>query len=281
MTMKTFKLALLAAAIAAPGPAIARDDLGNCTDPLMPYIDGAGINKPNRHLFALVDQTVQFDDKLKKEFLKKVLAYVTRGDQVTAVSFSAFVNTHYTEVVFNGTLDRPLPDAALKDVPIKEAKTFNRCLTAQWTKGRKLMAQRLAGAITSTDNDYDFSNTELIGTLNTLAKDLIGKAETTERTLLIFSDMLENSRTTTFFSKGQIRQLDPDAELAKVRKAGMIPDLSGVRIYVIGAGWLQDGSLYQDAGRLGALRTFWEKFFAAAGATLEGFGEPMLLADMK
>lgn len=281
MLTKIFKPALLTALIATANPALARDDLGSCYHPLMPYIDQSIIGAPQRELTILIDQTARFDDKLKKELLRKALEYIRRGDRITAASFSAYANKHYTELVFSGALDRPLPDTALKDIPIKHAKSYKRCLSTQWSKGRKLMAERILVATTSPGDEYDFSHTELVGTINTLTKDLLQKSKRRERILLIFSDMFENSHTTTFFSKGKVRQINPDTELAKIKKAGMIPDLTGIRIYVIGGGWLEDGSLYQDSRKIKALRIFWEKFFTAAGATLEGFGEPMLLTDIR
>ena len=61
----------------------------------------------------------------------------------------------------------------------------------------------------------------------------------------------------------------------------MIPDLANVKVYVIGAGWTANGSLYQDFRKLKQLRSFWEKFFAGSKASLEGFGEPMLLTEIR
>jgi hypothetical protein len=52
-------------------------------------------------------------------------------------------------------------------------------------------------------------------------------------------------------------------------------------VYVIRGGWLEDGRLYLDSRKLKALRDFWEAYFAASGATLEGLGQPMLLTDLR
>ncbi len=284
MNMKTFKITLLATAFAftgITGPVMARDDLGNCNGAIASHIDTSSFQRPDRELFVLIDQTMKPDAELKRELIRKTLGYLHQGDRITVVSFSAYAKKHYTELVFTGAFEHSLPEAAFKSVPIRQTKAFKRCLKTQWSKGRTLIASRIIEAITSEGDAYDFSHTELVGALNTLAKDLIEKSETSQRTLLVFSDMFENSHMTTFFRKGEVRLIKPKAEMAKIKKADMIPDLSGIKVFIIGGGWLEDGSLYQDARRLKAMRRFWELFFTASGGKLEGFGEPMLLTDIR
>ncbi|MBT3014868.1 MAG: hypothetical protein AB2672_11740 [Candidatus Thiodiazotropha endolucinida] len=69
--------------------------------------------------------------------------------------------------------------------------------------------------------------------------------------------------------------------MAKVKNAKMIPDLSGTKIYVIGGGWIGEGKPYLESRKLNALPAFWEAFFAASGTVQEGFGQPVLLTDLK
>ena len=272
--------AVLFALLASSASVEARDDLNNCYGPVMPTIDQSIIKQPERELFVLIDQTVKFDKKLAAELLKKTRGYIKQGDKITVVSFSANANKHYTELKFTGIMERPLPDSALDNTPTKNIKAYKRCLAWQEKNGKQAIANGIIKALTLPDDNYDFSNTEIIGAINTLATDLIGKSKIGERILLLYTDGLENSRLTTHFTKGNIRLLDPKAEMAKVKKAKMIPDLSGVKVYVIGGGWLEDGSLYLDSRKLNALRDFWEAFFAASGGRLEGFGQPMLLTDL-
>ncbi|MFI0414178.1 MAG: hypothetical protein ACH255_08555 [Candidatus Thiodiazotropha sp.] len=40
--------------------------------------------------------------------------------------------------------------------------------------------------------------------------------------------------------------------------------------YVIGGGWIGEGKPYLESRKLNVLRAFWDAFFAASGATLEG-----------
>lgn len=177
-------------------------------------------------------------------------------------------------------MERPLPDSTLDNTPKNHIEAYKRCLASQEKNGKMAIAKGIVKALTLPDDNFDFTNTEIIGAINMLARDLIGKSETRERTLVLYSDGFENSRLTTHFKKGDIRLIDPKAERNKVKKANIISDLSGVKVYVIGGGWLDEGSLYLDSRKFNTLRNFWEKFFAASGATLEGFDQPMLLKEL-
>ena len=278
---KTILPALLLGLMAWSGAASAGGALGNCYAPLQRYLQGVALPAPTRELFVVIDQTLVPDDALRRELLKRALETLRRGDRITVATFSAYASGHYTELAFTGSLDIPLPQDALREVPIKSARAYNRCLQGQWERGRALILKQISEAVTTTDDDYDFRHTELIGALHTLAADLIQKSPAPERTVLLFTDGLENSRTMTMFKQGALRLIGPETELAKVRKAGMIADLDGVKVYLIGGGWLADGNLYRDSQKLQRIRGFWTRYFKAAGAALEGYGEPLLLTAIQ
>ncbi len=285
MNMKIFFKPFLWTALAIlPGlgaPALARDNLGYCYGPVMAHIDRSLIKPPERELFILLDQTVKFDQKIAMNLKEKTGEFIRPGDKITIVSFSANANGHFTEVVFTGALERPLPEKARSNTPMRQIKAYKNCMKAQNTNGKTFIAMSMVKALTLPGDDYDFTNTELIGTINMLARDLIGKSDIKDRILLVYSDVLENSALTTFFKKGEIRKISPKAEMTKVKKAKMIPDLSGTKVYVIWGGWIGEGKPYLDSRKLNALKGFWEAFFAASGSTLEGFGQPVLLTELK
>lgn len=273
---------LMALAVTA-SPALARDDLGNCYRTLSSHVAKADIKAPNRELFILIDRTTRSSADLRKELIDKTLRYLQRGDRVSIVTFSAYSNRHYTKLVFTGTLEERPMHTDMEALPIKKAKAFDRCMQIQWKKGKLLIAKRLLDVMTKEESeDYDYKQTELIGTLNTLAKDLIQRSKAQDRTALIFSDMISNSSLTSFFdNKRRVRLISPGKELKKVKAAGMIPNLENTKVFIIGSGYIEKGKLYQDAHRMKALRTFWEKFFQEAKASLKGYGEPMLLTELE
>lgn len=278
---KPFLWIALAVLLVLSAPAQARDNLGYCYGPVMAHIDRSLIKPPERELFILLDQTVRFDKKLAANLKEKTSEFIRPGDKITIVSFSANANGHFTEVVFTGALERPLPEKALSRTPMRQIKAYKKCMRTQEKNGKPFIMKSMFKALTLPNDDYDFTNTELIGTINMLGRDLIGKLEIKNRILLVYSDVLENSALTTFFKKGEIRKISPKAEMAKVKKAKMIPDLSGTKVYVIGGGWIGEGRPYLESRKLNALRAFWEAFFAASGAALEGFGQPVLLTELK
>jgi hypothetical protein len=284
MNMKIFCKPVLWTALAAllglSAPALARDNLGYCYGPVMAHIDRSLIKPPERELFILLDQTVRFDKKLAANLKEKTGEFIRPGDKITIVSFSANSNGNFTELVFTGALERSLPEKALSSTPMRQIKAYKKCMQAQAKNGKPFIMKSMFKALTLPDDNYDFTNTELIGTINMLARDLINKSEIKDRTLLVYSDMLENSALTTHFTKGNIRKISPKAEMAKVKKAKMIPDLSGTKVYVIGGGWTGEGKPYLESRKLNALRAFWEAFFTKSGSRLEGFGQPVLLTEL-
>ena len=84
-----------------------------------------------------------------------------------------------------------------------------------------------------------------------------------------------------------MRKLDSAVELERVKSAGLIPDLKGVRVYVIGAGLLNTAGAknvaesYRDPQTMLALQNFWSGYFKAASAELVEFGKPQLLRPVE
>lgn len=96
-----------------------------------------------------------------------------------------------------------------------------------------------------------------------------------QKLLVIFSDMIEQSRSYDFsadnLTAGRISQI-----IARERSAQRLPDLRGVEVCVVGAGAARSGGLSSE--KLLALREFWFQYFKAAGASLpkERYGSALL-----
>ena len=65
---------------------------------------------PAREIFVLVDQTTIFDEKLQNSIFENTWGYLGPNSAYTVVSFSAFAQGRYTEVVSAGTIEAPLSD---------------------------------------------------------------------------------------------------------------------------------------------------------------------------
>jgi len=86
-----------------------------------------------------------------------------------------------------------------------------------------------------------------------------------EKALVVFSDMLEQTRTCDFASlqldDAQIRRI-----IARERAAGRLPDLRGVEVWVAGAAASSRDGLSSD--RIYRIQTFWLRYFKSCGANL-------------
>ena len=88
--------------------------------------------------------------------------------------------------------------------------------------------------------------------------------EATWRSLVVLSDMVEHSSGldmgSTFDGSTAGSQLDA------LEAGGSIPNLAGVRVYVVGAGVVKSSEL--PAARILAIQDFWQAYFTASGADL-------------
>jgi len=108
-----------------------------------------------------------------------------------------------------------------------------------------------------------------------LAERVFSTYEGNQKLLVVFSDMIEESRrynfTTEKLTAARIGQI-----IANEQDAGRLPDLQGVEVCVVGAGATTSGGLPAD--KLLTIREFWIQYFKAAGANLpkERYGSALL-----
>lgn len=96
-----------------------------------------------------------------------------------------------------------------------------------------------------------------------------------DRRLVIFSDMVESSDRYEF-TRAQLAQKSIEAMIAKEKAAGRIPSLSGIKVWVAGAG--AGGGSKLSTEQLRGIERFWLEYFRAAGAELtpERYGSTLL-----
>lgn len=91
-----------------------------------------------------------------------------------------------------------------------------------------------------------------------------GRAQQRKLIYLILSDMIEESPVANF-AKSRIDGASTTHLLEDRRKRGLLPDLSGVNVYVVGAGG-------RNAEQMTRIQHFWSAYFAATHATLKDYG---------
>lgn len=153
--------------------------------------------------------------------------------------------------------------------PLKENKlNHDRRLRAQ----RERVAQQ-AQAIVRT-RPTGRSGTSVMDAMH-LAERVFASYPGSEKVLVVFSDMIEQSRRYDFsretLTGPRIAQI-----IERERSAGRLPDLEGVKVCVVGAGAAKSGGI--SAERFLGIREFWIQYFKAAGAELprERYGAALL-----
>lgn len=240
---------------------------------------------PEMELFVLIDQTTPLDASLQDAVYENVGRLVRPGNAFVVASFSSFGQGRYLEVITAGTLESPIVEKARGDIGVKLLRNFDACMTGQLDYGRKAAAAALNKALAG--GSVELARSDVMASL----KELSGRVrQSTARDKLVFivSDMLEHSSVSSFYTNQNVRTLNPAAEIRKAEDAQQIGDFDNARIFVLGAGLVQnktggkrDSGVYRTPQTIGALRQFWEQYFSRSKARLIEFGAPALLTPLK
>lgn len=260
-------LALSTAAIAQAVPSCYDDRLPEPATPMA------------KELFVVVDQTVLLDDGLKQAVANHVRPFLVPGGAFSVVVFSAYTQGKYTQVLTAGQLDYPLATEQRNEVSKVRLTKFDKCMANQ----PGLAAQALGGALRAAfqGSSGDIAKSDVLASL----KDISGKVRQSkagEKVVLLVSDMLENSSVTSFYASQTVRKIDPEKELKLAADNQLVGDFGGARLYVLGAGLLNDNgknnkAAYRDPKTMQALSGFWKSYFEKSKARLMEFGQPALL----
>lgn len=269
-------------AVCAAAPLQAADDIPSCyaanqlATPSQPL---------DRALFIVIDQTTLLDANLVRDLGQQLQALVVPNTAFQILSFSAYSQGRYLQPLARGVLEAPLVDKAARDATaVKQLKSLDNCLKSQLTYGTNLVAKTVGQAVQGASGDL--AKSDVIGSLASVSK-AVSEARAKTTTVLVVSDMLENSSISSFYTQDRMRQIDPAAELQKVRKANVLADFAGASIYVMGAGIVPEQAgkkpalNYRSTQSLESLRSFWDAFFAQSNARLVEFGTPALLRPIR
>lgn len=274
--------AMVVAAACIVSSVQAADDIPSCyaanqlTPPRQPL---------DRALFVLIDQTTVLDSNLVRDLGRQLQALIVPGTSFQIFSFSAYSQGRYLQPLAGGVLEAPMTDKAVRDATsVKLLKSLDGCLKSQLIFGTNLAAKAVGEALQGASDSL--ARSDVIGSLASVSK-AVSDAAARNMTVLVVSDMLENSSISSFYAQDQMRLIDASAELQKMRKANIKADFGGASIYVMGAGIVpirpdRKGSLnYRSTQSLEALRNFWDGFFSQANARLVAFGTPALLTPIR
>lgn len=237
-------------------------------------------------LFVLIDQTTPLDATLKNTVRENVGRLVQPGTAFVVATFSSFGQGRYLEVLSAGTLEPALPAKVRDDIGVKLLHSFDACLAKQRDFGRNAAAAALNKALSGISPEY--TKSDVMGSMRELSY-RIRQSAAQDKILFLVSDMLENSGISSFYGHRNVRQLDVPAEIKKAEAGQMLADLGGARVFVLGAGLVQENSsgaakdsgVYRDPKTMTALRQFWEQYIARSQGRLIEFGAPALVVPVQ
>lgn len=212
--------------------------------------------KPAVAVVALFDTSASTDqqalkDRYTREFLTIIdstanTGLLLRGDVIHA--------TPLAETTFPLRIDIPKPSINKNDFTQEELVRNAKQKAADGL--RQLFA---AGPATA--------NTQLLDAIEVTSR-LFNGAELRDiqdRRLVIFSDMIESSERYEF-SRGTLRPAAIRMMLEREEKAGRVPSLKSVHVWVAGAG--AGGGQKLSGDQLRGIEQFWLQYFRKAGADL-------------
>lgn len=241
---------------------------------------------PQRAFFIVLDETVVLDDSLKRSLWELVRPQLTPGTAFSVFRFSAFSQGKYLDIVASGELELPVPAKIRDSISVPKLRTFEACLKGQGDYGMKLTRNAMGKVLQASS--FDLGKSDIEGSLVALAK-AVRETKAPVRTVLLVSDMLENSSVSSFYQNKGVRNIDPAAELKKTEAARLFADFGGASVYVMGAGLIEPvagapaktPAQYRDTKTMTSLERFWAQYFEKSNARLEAFGAPALLTVIK
>jgi hypothetical protein len=231
-----------------------------------------------RMLTVVIDQTTPLTLDLQKTAWGHIKRFVKPGDKLRLYSFSAYLEGRYTSLQFSGELENPLNEDIIGSVPMMAARKLDGCLKGQPT----VMFQRFGKAFAEAmgKSRADIPRSEILFSMKAVGEDLQQATGVTDNVILLMSDMLEYSDFASFYSANHIREIDPNAEMAKVEKQKLLANFGGARVYVLGAAFVptETKNGYRSGKMIQSLEAFWSLYFQKSNAQLKGFGTPELTA---
>ena len=216
---------------------------GNADEPAPPRETVS--ERPELVIFVY-DRSTSIPDyqlNLAKELTDARIDVLEHGDKIAALQ------------VLQLSLAEP-PERWSQTVPKKEW-TDQEIARDSVTRSRFLRdAQAYLVAFTDTAGRDEIDGTDLLSTLHDVGAELRG-APAHEVTLYMFSDMLQSNRQ---IDMEGLRLMPPSGWIHNAASKGMLPDLKGLCVVVIGA--------RVDNEHSQRVRKFWQEYFDVTGASL-------------
>lgn len=236
-------------------------------------------------VYVLIDQTVQLTPDLQRSVVDNINRMIVPNSKFVITEFSAFSQGHYLRVLHTGIVEERLPTSAYNSIPITAAPQIKACFKDQQRFAIKLADTTALQIMHSSSSSLDQS--DILAAVQTVGRAIKADNEK-NKVLFLVTDGLENSSVMSFYAHNSVRNIDPTIEFDEAKQAGMVANLAGAKVYILGGammpaattGTLAQRNGYRDPTTLKHLREFWSAYFKAGGAKLVEFGEPGLVVPI-
>lgn len=230
-----------------------------------------------RAVFVLIDETTLFNQSLQEQIIKNTLSKIAPANYIYIGKFSAFIDNHYNEKIFEFKLDIPMSSDERYYERKDTLSKVDKCLKDQ----EKYVAKQVVDGIEKSflKPDDNISKSDILYALKDFGENVISKVEAKEKIVILASDMLENSTITSFYSKGTTKFIKSEEELKKIEKANLLSSFDNSKIYIIGAGLIStkdNNKTYRDPKILTSLKDFWTEYFNKSKGEIIEMGQPAL-----
>ncbi len=230
-------------------------------------------NMPSKTVVVLCDLTESTRNfhSAYLENLKTILSTIRHGDVIVAAKIT---NSSIAE------LEIPIKDEIQKFIPVDKmgnptdnpilVKSSKKEADDKLSKQKELIIDKLNNMF-SANNDLKrkILNTDIMSSLH-VAEKIFKSYKREELVLVMLSDMIEDS-TEYDFEKENLIDKRAEEIIKKEKTRNRIPDLQGVKVYVVAAGT-------KESNRFFAIQNFWLRYFKECGADLtkERYGSALL-----
>lgn len=232
-------------------------------------------------LFILIDQTVGFDRQIIPIIKQKVADWAQPGKRISIFRFASNIGSRSVSGIFSVRLS-PSGEESWKDWLKRSTRTmFERCERDQPREALRRSLYAVEHAL--SESERSIPKSDIIFSLQRTS-DVIRGSNAKRKYVLIISDMLENSSSITFYSRGHILVVEPGKTIDTVKGLGLVSDFDRAKVFVYGTGYLspvKGKTGYIGPKRMKPLVRFWTEYFALSNATVGEIGSPVLLSKIK
>jgi hypothetical protein len=176
-----------------------------------------------------------------REAFEKIYRNLQQGDRVVVGTI-----TSRSYIEFKPAVDAEIPKKTIWDNRLQFEKKLANAKEKIRAETNKLLSRERGTMLT-----------EILDSLN-IADIIFHDEKERQKILVLLSDMIEDSKEYNF-EKDKITDEYIDRVIRDRQKNKLIPDFTGVKVYVAGAS-------AADSNRFRAIQTFWARYFAKSGA---------------